>query len=97
MSKVCDTVAAFNLGFAVFIFFYNCGFDVFTENRRFAAKLESLKADKDLAEDEFAHTGLVSNWTLRSNFKERTHNTVSGRSIHSILSQARAGRNNAIR
>lgn len=43
MRRTCDIVAIFNFGFAIVLFIFNCGFSVFSEDRKFKQKLDCLK------------------------------------------------------
>ena len=51
MPKITDISMLFNFGFAIFLFIFNCGPTVFSENRKFQKRVEDLRL-KDVPEEE---------------------------------------------
>ena len=47
MARTCDVFALINVGIGLLAFIFNCGFNVFSENRDFNKKLAIIKGEGD--------------------------------------------------
>lgn len=52
MDRTCDYIAFVNLGFGLICFLFNCGLTPFAENRTFLEKLENLRKESPLYQEE---------------------------------------------